>query len=364
MIKKMLLALAGYSLCSVAFAGHPGDDVVIPLTVPVTIPQQTGSWIVGIEALYLESNNHDLNYAITSLNQSFINGSAIGSTFPFHTYGHEPDHEWGIRGDVAYLFAGNGRDVRFAWTRFHESDSDHYENIEGVTLQAVADDIAIPADIFSTSIFTWDTAKGDFHDIYDAIDLVFGQEMEFGQRVNLHAFGGLRYADINTRVRGKFHAPYEIGDPGDEIGVDALFSLRSDFEGMGPRVGMDTEIHLGGNFNLVGIFAGSLLVGDFDQRYSAFAVLENATENTVDVAEFRRQLPSKTTVIPELDARVGLKYTHPFSPSAAMGVELGYESTNYFNVVDNSLVSYTDSMAHQNYHADQGLYLRLEFSLV
>ncbi len=361
MFRKVLAVLAGCLLSGVAFSGHPGDDVAMPLTVPVEIPQQTGSWIVGIEALYLESNNHDFHFALTRIDQTFLNGMAQGSLLTHHTRALEPDHEWGVRGDVAYLFAGNGRDVRLTWTHFHEVGEEEFHNVEGYTSTAIPTDITSPGAIFMNPITGWDEIDAKFYDNYDAIDVVFGQEMEFGQRLSLHAFGGLRYADINTKVRGTYHSPLQTISGGNEVEVNANFSLRSDFEGLGPRAGMDTEIHLQGDLSIVGMFAGSLLVGDQDQNYNAFAIIESQTMNSAQVMNFQRQLPSKTVVVPELDARIGLKYVHPLSPRTALGVELGYEVTNYFNEVDNSIVSYTDSMAHPNDHADQGLYLRFEY---
>jgi hypothetical protein len=365
-IKKLCLAMAAAGLCaSVANAGHMGEDVMLPAappTVNVTIPQYQGSWMLALEAKNQQQNNGDFHYAATSDSQANVPVNLMTQT-DRKVHAVDPEHSWGWGFELGYNFEGNGRDVRVNWTHLHDSESEHTDRLSGATLFGAgfssSDDglfnmATAPQDIGSD----WDEVHADSRNDYDHIDLVFGQSMDFGQKVTLRAFGGLRYADVDNRDK----ATYRVTSLDDSQEI-AEVRLKSDFSGLGPRAGIDGKVRLGSGFSFVGTIAGSLLAGSFDQKFTVdqrtLTTLGAVASGTFD----QHKVSGKHRVVPELDARLGVNYTHGFSPDTSFGIEVGYEVINYFDVKDTSFVSYFDSQGHNNDFGMNGLYIRAQLEV-
>lgn len=368
MIKKVSLALVALGLSASAYAGHPAEDVMLPPTVNVTIPQQQGSWNIGVEALYWQVANGDFHYANTFSETTATNGNASLTHSRFRTHAVDTDHDWGVRGDITYHFPGNGRDVQLIYTHFHDNESDSKYLIEGSDLNALDLDVFSPLDAGAPTnplTDTWDFARGRSDNDYDSIDLVFGQKMDFGQKVTLRAFGGLKYADIDTSDKARFTAEAIDTAPDPDVLWTARAESRiaSDFEGLGPRAGMDATVRLGGSFAIMGTVGASLLVGDRDQKWDNYVTVTNENDGSSTTQSNTYRISENTIVVPEMDARIGLNYTHAFSPDTSLGLEVGFEVTNYWNAKENSFVGYFDSMSHDNDFALHGPYFRVELNL-
>lgn len=358
-IKQVSLALVALGLSASAYAAHPVDEMLpaAPPVVCVTIPQQIGSWAIGVEALYQATANGDFNYATTAGSVTTVAPTVILTEIDTKTHAVKPNSGWGWEVDVAYLFPGNGNDVELSWKHLNTSESKRiFQNGNFV---------------FGPSVFTpvvfgfdggWDEAQGKTTNDYNHVDLVFGQKMDFAQKVTLRAFGGLRYASIDQKDRGNYFAFEDDGAGGVDT-VDLFTRAKSDFQGIGPRAGMDAKVRLGGNFSLVGTFGGSLLVGQRDQKANFDLVLFDDSLNVLTEVDINSKIRNETRVVPELDARLGLNFAWAFNPDAALEVELGYEAINYFDVKNTSAVSYVDTISHDNDFGIYGPYLRLQLNL-
>lgn len=368
MIKQVSLALAALGLSMSAYAAYPSDEVmpVAPPMVNVTIPQQIGSWTIGLEALYEESNNSAFHYAASQITTTV----AAITTVNRHTYATDMDPDWGGHIDIGYNFAGDGRYVKLGYTHLTTNDSEDTHRDSGSILNGigfgaassgVTPTVVTAVNPTSSTNFPngWDSAEGKVEYEYDAVDLVFGQRFDFGQKVTLDAFGGLRYASLELEDS----AEYRVAPPaGSAITVSeqAFLEMESEFHGIGPRAGMNAQVRLGSGFSIVGTFAGSLLVGEFEEHaHRRQDVITIANNNTVTNIT-NDHITDETRVVPELDARIGVNYTASFTPDTAVGIELGYEVVNYFDVNGNSQISYADTAGHKNDFAMQGPYLRLQ----
>jgi hypothetical protein len=310
MVKKIAFALAAIGISSAAFAGHPGDAVVAPTGVNLIAPDSVGVWTVGLEALYMEPTNSDFQYAQ-------VNDNSL-PTNTFHNKSTNSTHDWGGTIDVDYMFPGNSRDVKLSYTHLHMDD-----NSGSVSTVGTGSSLNEP---FGVSPQNFDGARGSSDNDLDAVDLVFGQWIRIGERVDLHPFGGLRYASIDMNDKGTY------SDSTDETNY-GVGKIKSDFSGIGPRAGLDAAVHVGSGVSFVGTVGASLLIGSTDSKMSA-------TEYTADVATDGYSLKNGegTHVIPELDARLGVNYTYNFDPATALGVELGYQAVNYFDVADKDFI--------------------------
>ena len=118
-------------------------------------------------------------------------------------------------------------------------------------------------------------------------------------------------------------------------------------------------------FSVTGGIAGSLLAGNLHHNNRAIIIyIDNAFNFTdTDITHYRND-NNPLAVVPELDAHLGLIYRYPFSPGTTLGLELGYEVTNYFGAVNSSLQSFASTQPIRNDFALQGPYLRAELAIV
>ncbi|MBY0544806.1 MAG: hypothetical protein K2Q14_04575 [Gammaproteobacteria bacterium] len=337
---KITLALVTIGMCATAFAGAPGNNMLVPTGTPVIAPDSTGAWSFGLEALYMMSNTN-FQYASTG------NTSLLAPPAPedVHNQSVTNDWNWGIEADVSYLFPGSSRDVSASYTYL---DQDGDDSVDGAPLTIHG----INRPTFTTFA---NEATGDVDQTLNAATLTFGQLLTIGNHLSLHPFGGVQFADIDTTNKAAYYT--EFPGPGDEFEI-GNYKSTSDFVGVGPRAGIDTTVHLNDNFSVVGTFAGALLVGsmssEFDYNRGFIPNFESDFDND-----------SYTAVVPELDAKVGLDYMHAFNSSTSMNIQLGYEFVDYFNAEENDARNSwtTNSSNNSTDFSYNGPYLRLQVNI-
>lgn len=343
MTKRILLALAAVGLSVTAFAGAPGNNMVAPTGTPVIAPDSTGSWSFGLEALYMESNT---NFQYASVNNIDDNGAGYAKNQSVTN-----EWNWGVEADISYMFPGSSRDVSLSYTHLNQNGSDNVSNSAG-NIQAVFR--TGPTVLQGTD---YSSAKGDVDQTLNAAGLTFGQLLTVGDRLSLHPFGGLAYADIDTTNKAYYNYP----NPADATStLTDTYKNESDFQGVGPRAGIDAMVHLGSGFSIVGTMAGDLLVGSMDSKY---------TYTDQDIRALRTGATIKndsyTQVVPELDAKLGIDYMYAFNPNTSMNVQLGYQVVNYFNAnstdaLDSFSLNSVNSTSDFDYN---GPYLRLQLNV-
>jgi len=336
MFKKISIVLVSIGMSSAVFAGSYKDQVVAPVGVNLIAPDSVGVWSMGLEALYMAPTNADFQYASVSNNAT--------PTTSFNNKSLDPEHDWGGTIDVAYLFPGQSRDVKLSYTRLHLDDSHS-------TIISAPNVLSNPFNIGANDA---DDAVADSDYDYDAVDLVFGQWVRVGERVDLHPFGGLRWANIDMDDTGRYS-----GGTGDAI-TEGRGKVKSEFEGIGPRAGLDTAVHVGAGISIVGTVGASLLIGDINSKITTTNFFN---ETAINGNVYKND--ENAHVIPELDARLGVNYTYHFNPGTALGVELGYQAVNYFDVADKDFIDATTPNTINNsedfgYH---GPYLRAQLSV-
>jgi hypothetical protein len=331
-IKKLVL-MSFLCLSYPAFAGHPSDAVVGPTGVNLIAPDSVGLWSVGLEALYMQPTNTEFKYTQSS------NGSSPVITRRNQNVNNE--YDWGGTIDLTYMFPGSSRDVKLAYTHLNMQDSDY-------STEPVGGNLVNP---FNAQ--TYDNAYGKSQYDYDAIDLVFGQWFTIGERISLHPVAGLRYASVDIKNNGNYtfntSSAYAIG------------KSTSDWDGIGPRVGIDGVVHVGSGVSFVGTLGSSLILGRVNSK------LYSTTFNSATVVStgFNVKNDEGTHVIPELDARLGINYTYSFNPATALGVELGYQTVNYFDVRDQDRHDPTglNTISNSEDFGYHGPYLRVQLSM-
>jgi hypothetical protein len=410
------LSLLFAGLTTNSFAGLHSD------WCNVQVPRFCSGFTFTLAGLYLKPNLTHTDYALSFSNNdtSFINGE-------FHNV-KEP-YNWGYRVAIGYLFQNTGNDVMLSFTHYDKSDTDRVKatketqllptlttlptgNITTPPVSVTAVTfvpggfivppptipfVAIPATEL-TFDFQLTSAKARAEFKQDVVDLDFGQHVNIGCNGKFRWFGGLRYANLQHKLNASYEASGQEmasleGDqitlfgfaPSEgvlstaislinvDISVDITSTLqknvtaKSNFQGAGPRFGLDACYDLGCGFGIIGSSSASLIVGTIESsltdqtRINTLGTVTNTTTNitaipeipplitaaTIDVSpgdefsnssviEESTKYHNKLRVVPSFDAKLGLNYTYQFkcNPQKKLTIEAGYIVFQYLNSVD------------------------------
>lgn len=340
-LSPVALAVAALTLSASASAAHL-DDTALPQAAGMELkaPQQHGGWSFFGDLLWQENNNSGLNYLLTD------STPANGVTeHELHRLGLGSD--FGYRVAVTYNFAGNGRDATLEWTDLDNSPEESVVAAGAGTYNIPGSGISISS-VDAVNVIAYSDSE------YRNVDLVFGQKINVGRRVSLHPFAGLRYTDIDV-TDGADYTDFVASVAGDRYSSEFV----SSFEGIGPRLGADAMVHLGKGFSFVSRMGVSAIVGEVDGS-STFT--DSSATNPTD----NYTLPTETRVVPELDARVAIRYDiKGFTDKSSIGFELGYDAVNHFGALAKESADSLSGDSHSggDDFAVQGPYLKFSLEL-
>jgi Legionella pneumophila major outer membrane protein precursor len=291
-LKKTAVAILALS-SSLSFAGTMG-----PVCTPgnVTVPCEQSAWDLGVQALYLKpSYDADAGYA-----GFYTNGT--------HRQWNEIDTDWGwgFKVEGSYHF-NTGNDVNLNW--YHFDDTTHAVHNINTFVQ--------PYNINLRTKARW-----------DAVNLEMAQHVDFGDYTNVRFHGGLQYARIRNDAYTNLPASnllLGVPFPVATLVPQAYFATNAKFDGIGPRVGADTSYDMKNGFSLYANTALALLVGTSD-----FNALLTVAPGTPATAGTFTASASKNHVVPEVEAKIGGKYSHAMA-QGNLTVDAGWMFVNYFN---------------------------------
>lgn len=298
MLKKFKLrktAAAVLALASgIAFAGTMGP-VCAP--IPVTVPCESCGWDFGVQALYLQHRGHEHDgYFLADSSYS-----TFGTSYGNRNFYHDPldnDWDWGFKLEASYHFS-TGNDINVNWYHYDESDDHDLSNWY--------------FNSFASSEYVAGNYRHRLNPQWDAVNFEFGQMVNFGEHKVIRFHGGLQYARLERDRR------WDITSITDSrfFGLARAEDRNEEFNGIGPRVGLDMAYHFGNGFAIYANGASALLVGENKFRNNNF--LFNFYGNT-----------TRDEVVPELEAKVGAKYGYA-TGSGEFTLDAGWMVVNYFH---------------------------------
>lgn len=332
LMKHIGMSLAAFGLASSA---HAASFAVPECPCDITIPKYDGNFRLAFEALYFSPTMANNVYATREL-----------SLIPFEskTHANNFDYDWGLRVEGSYLFPATGNDVLAAWTDIEMDDRSNQ------TLVASANGLALnPTEIpfvwngnFDFLAAAQDLNISSRYDVdYQAFDLEVGQAIVFMERVMMRFHAGIRYADIETELR--INASQSVG--GGNFDVETQ-TATSEWDGVGIRAGANAAWDIGHGFHITGAASAAALVGSVDRRATSFY---EDTGVPASVVEQEIKADYDTRVVPNVEARLGVSYTHAFVNQSELSLELGYQIANYFDVDHKLSSAGTDIGMHGGY---------------
>lgn len=272
-LKKTAVAVLALG-SSAVFAGTMG-----PVCTPgsVTVPCERTAWDFGAQALYLQTTGDDYyNYRSTL-------GGRIYDDFD-HDWG------WGFKIEGSYHF-NTGNDVNVNWYHL-QKETTHSFDFATVGVGAILTSRVEPR--------------------WDAVNFEFGQHVDFGEQKNIRFHGGAQYAHIEREYNFRSNL----------VGNATVLYGETEFNGFGPRLGMDMSYDLGNGLAIYGNTAGAILVGDSKFR------------NTFPAAAVSNSRGERTQIVPEMEAKLGLTYTYAMA-QGDLTLDVGYLWVNYFDALHN-----------------------------
>lgn len=311
-LKKAALAVIALGVTSVASAGMYAPPAAAGCTgSSVTVPCEKQGWSFAADALYVQTNNVGQVSSTTT-----TSGTAVTTAYQ----NLQPNWVWGFRFAAGYDF-GTGNDLNVNWTHFVKQSS---QTTAGAGVDGMYTVNALQGDNTADSIAT------DIDNTFNAVNFEFGQTVNFGEHVDTRFHAGLQYAQIkNTLDQSAWNAS--------NVAIYNENTMESKFDGIGPRLGMDSSYSFGNGLSIFGNVAGSLLVGDL--KYNENGVQTDANGTGTTAASTTVTATADNSIVPEMDAKLGLSYTKPLA-QGDLSAEVGYEVANYWNST-----SYTSSAA-------------------
>lgn len=322
-LKKTAVAVLALS-SSAVFAGTMGP---VCSAVNVTVPCESTAWDVGARALYLQPvySGGGYSYAAINNNNRYLDYN--------NTWG------WGFMVEGSYHFE-TGSDANLNWYHFSRSANKSYtvNNAGGL------------GNLVSVTNTTTGNISTDPK--WDAVNLEFGQHVDFGEKKDIRFHGGVQYARIaNTTTLSATLTGAITSVAGNAAGTYSVsYQRKPTYNGFGPRVGADMGYAWGNGLGVYANGAMALLAGS-----SKVAI--SATDNQ---GNSLTQSASKSTIAPELEAKLGLSYDYAVA-QGDLTLDLGWMWVNYWNVTQSVAGIGPLSVAQEGGFGVQGLYFGLKW---
>lgn len=288
-LKKTAVAVLALS-SSAVFAGGMGP---VCSAVPVTMPCPSEAWVVGGKALYLNTNTGGQDS--TGVRTASSSGGSL-STNSSANYG------WGFNVFGAMKY-GTGRDIVLGWNHINNSFSKTFapQSITGNQAFLIGSQVVRSNYISAVSVTSGGAVNAPK---WDAVNMEFGQRVDFSDVTFMRPFFGWQWArlgasNIISLAGNQTHVTE--GTAGASTPYAFSQSSNPDFNGFGPRVGLDGVYKLFAGLDIYAKGGFGLLAGynKSSSTYTDSATLTSVTSST------------NTVTTPMLfDGKLGADYTY------------------------------------------------------
>jgi len=333
MKQKIILVALGLAAASgFATAGTMGA-VCTPGNV--TVPCESTGWDVGISALYIQPI-YTANWAYHSANFPVVNNSLLTNSpligFDTTYNNFNQNWNWGFKLEGSYHF-NTGNDINVNW--YYLSSRNDF----------VLGNSVVPT-TFSTFGLSNTTATASATALrrnvrWNAVNAELGQHVDFSPSKVMRFHGGLQYAQIRTTFDHNVNIATVTTTPSSPAAIvtNNTFSLpqsqTSEFNGIGPRAGIDMHYLFGNGVSIYAKPAVAILAGS--SRFNNFISVANITAPVLlpvfNTPTFQTT-GNKRAIVPEVEGRLGIDYSYAM-PQGNLTLDLGWLWFNYFNAQHN-----------------------------
>ncbi|WP_133133936.1 Lpg1974 family pore-forming outer membrane protein [Legionella parisiensis] len=306
-LKKTTIAILALG-SSAVFAGTMG-----PVCTPgnVTVPCPATGWDIGGQALILQTmtdNDVSLNIASTPT------GVAINTEL-------DAQWNWGFQIEGSYHF-NTGNDITLTWYHLDTSWNNHESFLNA------------PNGLVDTE----EVLVGFGHkNRWDAVNGEFGQFVDFSANKKIRFHGGFQFASIKRSVHA-FATDFDAGIPDYTVG----FNGDTQYNGFGPRTGIDMNYVFGNGFGIYAKAAAAVLVGSQKHGYNVGFVDADGSVPLLPVVFTADVSGTRTSIVPELEAKLGASYAYPMAQGNLI-LDAGYMWFDYIHALNTTVLPVTST---------------------
>lgn len=215
-----------------------------------------------------------------------------------------------------YAFEQPGVDVRAMWFYLDTKDKS--------SISAEGSQFVGPFYEIGPNAGTLRSTGGKVDRNYNFVVLEAGQLVQVGERFRLRAFGGLDYLAVKQNIGVTFSGGGAF---------ETVTHSVSNFNGVGPRLGLTGDFGLSPSWFVSGTFAGSISVGQM-KTWMSFVSSSEALKVLGVTANFQDIKAQNTTqVVPGVETKLALVYrSHLMKPSDLV-FEVGYAAAAFIDAV-------------------------------
>lgn len=314
-LNKFVMAMLVLS-STVVFSGTIGSACK---AINATTSCEGTSWDFGARALYLSPAYSDGDYRYAAVDNT---------TGEFEDFNQ--NRGWGFYLEGSYHYnTGSDASLNFyhiakSMQKKYDGDFDFFRGREA------------------------ETAVSHIKPQWDALNLEFGQHVDFGENKHVRFHGGLQYARITIVQQLEGENPQGSHDD-----LNFHFKRKSTYNGFGGRIGADMRYDLGHDVGIYSNFAAAIL-GGYDK--AGYVYIDNTGIPL-------RPHASKVAMVPEVEAKLGIKYDYGMA-LGDLTFDLAWMWVNYFNVtqvIPSNFLTRTTPQTIAGSFGLQGLYFGLHW---
>ncbi len=217
-------------------------------------------------------------------------------------------------------------------TQFHNAHSslfinwEHFKHGDATAFTTNSNNMTGPFFEIGPDATPYFTSAGSVHFDFNEINLDYGQNVEFGQRLQTNLFAGISLVKLCEILRYTYM--------GADAGLSRIIKTPIHFKGAGLHAGLDFMYDIACRFEFTGRLSASILNGKSSNQttYTSFSpalVLLDAPNPNIQAV-----CPQCTTlVVPVLFQKIGLAYAHEWCERYMITIGVGYQAQVYFNAL-------------------------------
>ncbi len=309
-LKKTAMAVLVLSSGAV-FAGTMGP---VCSAVNVTVPCESTAWDLGARALFLQSS---VNGQGASVNRSIQTGSGRTASV-----GENPKYGWGFQIEGSYHF-NTGNDLNLNWYHINNSRTHGFNGSKSIGTDIVSSGAAggILTQVTGSTTYV-NKQSATIRPHWDAVNLEFGQHVDFGEDKSIRFHGGFEYARIAADTSNTIAGSVTTAT-GATPSYNGSWWNNPTYNGFGPRLGADMKYDWGNGLGIYANGAAGILAGS--SKFSSTQT-NNLSGYSYTVSG------SSMVIVPELDAKLGVNYSYALA-QGDLTLDVGWLWVNYFNAV-------------------------------
>lgn len=307
------------------------------LTLRIGVPDLRPGWQINAGVLFLKPSSNNLGYAVLTTYKNPGAPEPLASPYweiESVTTSYQPGFEVGS----TYTYPNTGRDFQLDWQHLRTSNYNTLSALTGTQWispfsQTGPGSAGTYADLENNEgVEKLRRAEGIAKYAYDAVNLDFGQHVDFGSSLDLRLFAGLSFARLQETVESSFYG--DPPEPGSMFPATVPLILTLDntstFTGVGPRFGVDSLYQTQGGLRFTGQIGAALLVGRTEPSQYVFgAVAEDLAVLGMSSNQQRITSGGFTQVVYSADAKLGIGFEHIFSGGNSFSIDAGYQASIY-----------------------------------